>query len=461
MKQSLPKSKQFAFAIGQLGWSTLMGIIGAYLVYVYTPPQEAGIPLRIPIIAIFGFLSVIGLVTMLGRFIDAITDPWIATLSDRSKHPKGRRISFMSKGAIPLALFTVLVFWSPVDDISEWNVAWLTVTLLAFYIFYTMYVTPYFALISELGHTPEERLNLSTYISLTFIVGTAIASAAPVIWGALEGFGIEKLLAIRLSVTILAVFALICMYVPIWAINEREYSDSKPSDMSMWNSIRGAFSNRDFVIFACSDLVYFLALTTFTTGMIYYITVLLQQPESLNSVIVAALAVSSLIFYPLVNWGAKKWGKKPLLLVAFSIFFIIYFLPLVMGDKLPIEPTLQAYIMVALFALPMAIFGILPNAVVADIAEYDKKVTGVPKEAMFFGARTFMQKLGQMLAMLVFGSALLLGNEVGNDLGIRITGPIAAFFCLIGLILMSLYNEKKIIGKDTASVDSSKQTVAK
>ena len=53
-------------------------------------------------------------------------------------------------------------------------------------------------------------------------------------------------------------------------------------------------------------------------------------------------------------------------------------------------------------SLPMAVFGILPQAVVADIAQSDAKRSGSNREGMFYAARTFAFKLGQSLSMLLF-----------------------------------------------------------
>ena len=59
----------------------------------------------------------------------------------------------------------------------------LLIMILAYYLSITAYCTPYNALIPELGHTQQERLNISTVISFTFIAGTAVAYLAPTIWG--------------------------------------------------------------------------------------------------------------------------------------------------------------------------------------------------------------------------------------------------------------------------------------
>jgi GPH family glycoside/pentoside/hexuronide:cation symporter len=444
MKEKLPLSKQIAYALGQFGWSLLSGLIGSYLIFYYIPTQESGISIFIPQITFFGFVSIIGAITMFGRFWDAITDPWIATLSDRSKSKKGRRISFMRNSAIPVAISTILVFWSPFNSESPWNAVFLIVSITLYYLFITMYVTPFFALLSELGHTPQERLNLSTLISVTWFLGAAVASQAPTLWNVFIGMGYTPDVAVRIAIAILSVIALIFMLIPVFAIDEKRYCESVPSEMKMMESIKATFSNREFTVFALSDLVYWVAVTMFQSSLLYYITVLLKLPDTMFGTLFILLGVGSFIFYVPVNLLAKKVGKKSLLLGAFVMFVFVYIAGAFMG-MMPISTTLQAYLLVALASIPMAVFGILPNADIADIAEYDAKRTGVRREGMFFGTRTFMSKIGQMLSMLILSALLLYEVNGSNELGIRLTAVFAAVFCLLGLITLLFYNEKKIL----------------
>ncbi|MBO4213021.1 MAG: MFS transporter, partial [Clostridia bacterium] len=177
----LTKKQMWIFAVGQLGWSMLSGIISAWLVTFYLPTAndlgvgekvvpvfERAIQYITPGLVIGGFLTILGLITALSRVFDAVTDPLIASLSDRSKNKNGRRIPFMRLAAIPLAIVTVLLFCAPVNEISGWNVAWISVVIVLFYFFMTMYCTPYNALISEFGKTQEDRMFISTAISLTY-----------------------------------------------------------------------------------------------------------------------------------------------------------------------------------------------------------------------------------------------------------------------------------------------------
>jgi Na+/melibiose symporter-like transporter len=188
--KELSNKKVWLFAIGQLGWAMLSGIIVNWLVYYYQPDEisiDAGQTLFIPQgMAVFGIVTIIGGITAFGRIFDAFTDPFIASKSDSCKSKNGRRIPFLKWSSIPFALSTIFVFISPVNKISWINAGFLFIMILVYYLSITTYCTPYTALIPELGHTQKERLNIATAISFTFIIGTAIAYMAPAIWGIFE-----------------------------------------------------------------------------------------------------------------------------------------------------------------------------------------------------------------------------------------------------------------------------------
>ena len=167
----LTKAQMWIFAVGQLGWSILGGIINTWLVTFYLPTggdvESGAIKYITPGLIIGGFLTVLGLITALSRVFDAVTDPLIATMSDRSKNKRGRRIPFMQYAAVPFAVTTILLFCTPVQATSWVNVLWVSIFIVLFYLFMTMYCTPYNALISEFGQCQEDRMFISTAISFT------------------------------------------------------------------------------------------------------------------------------------------------------------------------------------------------------------------------------------------------------------------------------------------------------
>src|SRR3954470_11667362 len=133
-REKLPFSGQLAYAAGMMGWSMLTNLIIVMLPYFYLPPSNAGLVPLVPQLLILGVLNIMSLIAASGRLIDAIYDPFIASLSDKSRHSKGRRIPFMRIAVIPAAVFCFLTF-HPLEKTESLNNAWwLTVTLILFFI---------------------------------------------------------------------------------------------------------------------------------------------------------------------------------------------------------------------------------------------------------------------------------------------------------------------------------------
>ena len=453
----LTKKQMIIFAIGQLGWSILSGIIGAWFVTFYLPTQgdiDAGAKQFIqPGLVILGILTVLGLITALSRVFDAITDPLIANLSDRSTNKRGRRIPFMQKAAIPLSIVTVLLFCAPVEAISGVNVAWISVFVVLFYLFMTMYCTPYTALISEFGKTQDDRMFISTAISLTFFAGTMLAYTPFVFAGVLRGMGLTFNWSYRVCFIVLAVVSCVCMLLPTFLLNEKEFVDTKPSNSSVFKSLAATFKNREFRVFAASDIMYWVGLTLFQTGLPFFVKVSMGLDESMTMVFMGGMTVLSACFYPFVNGFVRRHGKKKMVIIGFLGLAVAYLITALIGAvKLP-NNAIWGFAICVIAAFPMALLGIIPQAIVADVAEADGIETGENREGMFFAARTFAMKWGQALAMLVFTSLAIIGttqaansNEItASALGLRIVAIVAVCFCTVGAVILGLYNEKKIM----------------
>lgn len=448
-KKKLSRGKVWCFAIGQFGWSILSALISSFLVSYYQPDlstQAAGQPIFIPQgLVIFGILTILGAITWFGRIFDAVTDPWIASLSDRCKSKAGRRIPFMRAAAVPFALATVLTFWSPINSESWLNAGFLFLMLTLFYLFMTMYCTPYNALIPELGTDQKTRMAISTSISFTFIAGMAVAYMAPVIWGMLENVVEDRVLAIRVTFTVMSLIGCVCMFVPVFTIKETDYVTAQPSQSTAFSSLKATFRNKDFRIFVASDIIYFLGITMFQNAMLYFVTALLKLPEAMSTTYFVGMTALSVLFYPLVSRLTPKFGKKKLILIAFGIFTVAFAYTATLGSFLPVAAEIQGYILCVLAAPAMAIFGILPQAVVADIAECDEIETKENRSGMFYAARTFSMKMGQAVAMLLVTSLGTIRQDIG--LGYRIVAICAAVVCVIGGLLFLAYNEKRVYSK--------------
>ena len=464
----LSKKQIWIFALGQLGWSILGGIVNTWLVTFYLPTQgdiEVGAISYIkPGLVIAGFLTILGLITAISRLFDAVTDPLIASLSDRSKNRRGRRIPFMQYSAIPFAVTTVLLFCAPIEEISGWNVAWISVFVILFYLFMTMYCTPYNALISEFGKTQEDRMAISTAISLTFFAGTLLAYTPFLFAGFLRG-AVGFAWSYRIVFIVLAVIALVMMLLPTFLLKEKEFVNAEPSKSNMFKSLASTFKNKDFRVFVGSDIMYWIGLTLFQTGLPFFVKVSMKLPELMVMVLMGVMTVLSAAVYPFVTKLVKKFGKKKLVIIGFfglAIAYVVAGLTNLPGiAAIPAIGYVLGFAICLIAAFPMALLGIIPQSIVADVAEAEAVVTGENREGMFFAARTFSMKLGQSIAMLAFTSLAIIGtvnadktsNDItANPLGLGIVAIVAIVFCVLGAVILFFYREKKImklIAKDS------------
>ena len=442
-KKPITNKLLWIFAVGQFGWSLLSGIVSNWMVYYYTgTPDEQN-----PLTGIFASgitqhpivfkLTLFGLVLAVGRMFDAVTDPLIAGWSDRARYKGGRRIPFMRAIAIPFSLITIGLFTLPQTGNIVVNDAMLFALLITFYLFMTIFCTPYNALIAELGDTQEHRINVSTYISFTFIAGQSISFMLPNVAGALQG-AVGPAGSVRLAVAIMATLACIAMLVPSLYIKERDYLEAKPSETKAFSALLKTFQNGQFRRFVYSDVIYFFALTLFQTGLAFYETKLMGIEDTLTFVLTATMTALSVVQYPLVNKLAPKIGKKKMIITGFFGYALVFLITFLCGKGL-----YWGFIVAVCASVPMAILGILPQACVADVAELSRLETGEDRSGMFFAARTFAFKMGQALAMVVFTSITVSGTPGSY----RATAAVAFVTCVTGACLFFLYNEKMILAR--------------
>ncbi len=443
MKELKPITNKllWIFALGQFGWSLLSGIVSNWMVYYYTGipseqnPNTGVFASGITQSPILFKLTLFGLVLAAGRIFDAITDPLIAGWSDRSNYKGGRRIPFMRAMAVPFSLCTIGLFVLPQTGSIGLNDTILFILLMVFYLFMTMFCTPYNALIAELGDTQQHRINVSTFISFTFILGQSISFLLPNVAGALEP-GVGQQNSIRYSVAIMATMACISMLIPAFYIKERDYIDSKPSETAPFKSLAKTFSNGQFRRFVYSDVIYFFALTLFQTGLAFYETQLMEIEDTWTFVLTATMTAISVALYPVVNILAKRMGKKPLIITGFFSYCIVFGITTMCGKGLH-----WGFIIAVTAAIPMAILGILPQACVADVAEVTRLETGEDRSGMFFAARTFAFKMGQALALVTFTSI----TSSQTKQSYRTTALLAFITCFIGAVIFFTYKEKAIL----------------
>jgi glycoside/pentoside/hexuronide:cation symporter, GPH family len=120
------------------------------------------------------------------------------------------------------------------------------------------------------------------------------------------------------------------------------------------------------------------------------------------------------------------------------IFVAIYFL-----GKFPLSAYIQVYALVLCAAFPLAALGILPNAILAEIAQHDAMETGENREGMFFAVKYLFVKMGQTLGIALFAFLTVYGKDPGHDRGLRLNGICGFVLCLGALIFFSRFKEER------------------
>ena len=443
MKQ-LTNGKIIALCMGDFARGMINGIITTYLLTFFIPTNANT---TLPQFFLNAAVIMAG-IRGIGTIVDAITDPWVANLTDNCKHKLGRRIPFMRWSAIPYGMCCLLIFFPPVNGTSMVNAVWVGVLLILYYLFSTLYNIPFSALQAEIVAEPKRRVFLYTMNSLLYVISNALVFCSSMFKGMLMGAGIPEIWALRIPFIVCCVGGAVAAMIPAFAIREQDYIVPKTYSQPLGEALKAIFSYRNFTIITIGYLVMWVAFTFFNTAQVYYITNLLALPDAWVTIVTVISIGVGVCTYPLVNILARKIGKKTLLLGACITYVLLYFgiynyqfVISVIGGK--------GFALVIGFciAMPIAITNIIPASMFADLAQYDAIKTGHNRAGMFLAARNFANKLCQ--SIVVIACSLLLGKGTdgtgaATSEGIQATALVACIFVASALGIYFFYNDKEI-----------------
>ena len=143
----------------------------------------------------------------------------------------------------------------------------------------------------------------------------------------------------------------------------------------MFKSLAATFKNRNFRVFVGSDIMYWIGLTLFQTGLPFFVKVSMGLDESMTMVFMGGMTILSAVFYPFVSGLVRKFGKKKLTIIGFLGLALAYVVTALIR-VLPIPGMVIGVLICVIAAFPMALLGIIPQSIVADVAEADGYVTG-------------------------------------------------------------------------------------
>lgn len=442
--KKLTNSKIIALCMGDFSRGMINGIITTYLLTFFIPTNANTTLPRF-------FLSaslVMAVIRGIGTIVDAVTDPWVANLTDNCRHKLGRRIPFMRWSAVPYGLCCLMIFFPPVRGTSYVNAVWVGVLLILYYLFSTLYNIPYSALQAEIVAEPKRRVFLYTINSLMYVISNALVFCTSMTKGLLMGAGISEIWALRIPFIVCCTAGIITALVPAFAIREQDYIVQKPYSQPLGEALKAIFSYKNFTIITVGYLVMWVAFTFFNTAQVYYITNLLALGDLWVTVVTVISIGVGVCTYPLVNILARRVGKKPLLLGACITYVLLYGAIYNYSWVIRLIGSPAFAILIGLIiAMPIAITNIIPASMFADLAQYDTIKTGKNRAGMFLAARNFANKLCQ--SIVVIACALLLGKGADGTgaataEGIQATALVACLFVACALGIYFFYNDREI-----------------
>jgi GPH family glycoside/pentoside/hexuronide:cation symporter len=440
--------RRFFYNFSNAGQALFDTLINTFYAIFLIPPKEMldkGMVQFLSEKTYFGFFTIVGLIMLFGRVIDAFVDPLVATTSDRSKSRLGRRRQFLIFGGVPLALSAVLFFFPPVHATSYLNAIYLAVVFGIFYISYSMYVAPYIALIPELGHNEKQRIDITTVQAYFALGGGAIALlGVPLLLDFFKGAG--PIQAYQIMAIIMGIIGVVFLYFAVFAVDEKRFSNAKPSSMPILQSLSKTFRNKSFIAFLFANMCFWFIFNTVRSSVVHIATTILKGDDTLSFLCFAIMLGSGVVFFLVTGILAKKMGKKPIYLIGLGSMAVVAALIGITG-LLPIDAKIWGIACFALMGIPVSIFLTLPNVFISEVCDQDLKATGEHREAIYFGVHGFFQKLTVCLSAVVLAYFFLaFGKDVANPTGVRLTILASSAVAAIGFFVFlfaPVFNEKK------------------
>lgn len=384
--------------------------------------------------------GLMGLAMMIGRIVDAFSDPLMGYISDHTRSKWGRRRPYIFFGSIPLVFFFILMFSSP-EWISSQRGLFIWVTIIYFLMTtsYTIVNIPYGALTPDLTRDYNQQTVLNGFRMSFAVVGTLVAAGAAIpIIGLFE----SKTAGYTGMAVIFGFLMLITAWITVFTVKERSVKKDSYN--------KGIFKEYILVLFDKTFQkilipwgLYISGVTVVASTLIYFFQYVYKD-EGMTTLIMLALLVTALAFIPVWVKISKKIGKKNSYITGMGIFTIAVILVAFSADKVPV-PVLIGYMILA--GIGLSTHYVMPYSLIPDVVENNYAETGKRREGIYYGLWTFLSKLGQAVSALIIGTVLTLvhynpGIEQTptSEMGIRLlVGLVPVILIVLGMIVMYRY----------------------
>lgn len=444
--EKLNLSTKLAYGAGDLGPAITANIQVIFLLIFLT--NVAGIP-----------AGLAGSILMIGKIWDAINDPIIGVMSDRTQSRWGRRYPWIIFGAVPFGIFFFLQWlvpqFSPDPAVNQWGLfAYYVIIAVIFNTFYTIVNLPYIALTPELTKDYDERTSLNSF-RFAFSIGGSILSLV-IAFAILRGDSNpqQQYIVLGAICAVLSVFPLYwCVFGTRDRINtvqrQRDAEASTDSESIPYlQQLRVVFSNRPFLFVIGIYLFSWLALQNTVSIIPFYIVNWMGLPDEAFTLVILAVQGTALAMLFIWEKVSQRIGKRAVYFAGMALWIIAEF------GLFFLQPGQSGWMygLAVLAGFGVSTAYLIPWSMVPDVIDLDELQTGQRREGIFYGFMVLLQKLGLALGLFLVGQILELagfieatGNTVPTQpdsalLAIRLLiGPLPAVILSFGVILAYFY----------------------
>jgi len=346
-----------------------------------------------------------GTVLLVARLWDAINDPLVGNLSDKTRSVWGRRRPYMLLGAVPTGiLFTLLWIVPPWGDLDR-TLYYLIVYIL-FDTAFTVVTAPYSALTPELTLDADERTSLITWrMAVSIITGLAAA------------LGMEAVLNLMPSLqvgfaVVGVVIGVVGIFPYLWIVAVvRERPEFQQEDgVSLLEGLRVVLTNRPFWLALATDALAWISVSlvaeTFAFFLVCWGGMLAEDSPMMMGVILASAAA----FLPLVIWLSNRLEKKWAYVICTATWMVVH----VALWFVPRFTMIPIYVVAVIAGLGVSSAHVLPGAMSIDVLESVELESGRRQEGIFAGVSAFFRKLGFSVVGFAVGWVLKLTGYVAD-----------------------------------------------
>jgi len=346
-------------------------------------------------------LADVGLILMLARISDVITDPLIGYLSDRTNTRFGKRKPWLAAGAIVM-MFSAWQLFAPSGPVTNWH---LLVWSMLLWLGWTMINIPYFAWGAELTDNYNERTRITGWRQAFGYLGNVSVLGIPTISGHLFGYGSMP----QEGLTIVGFMALVLLpvltFVALWKVPEAVKHRAHQSNLLQ--SSKQMFSNGSFVILFIGFLMLTMG-TTWASSLFMLFAAFVVDVETSTQVLLLGFYLTQLISLPCWVWISYRIGKKETWVLGAVIYVIATpgYLLLGPGD------VLQFCAVLGLYGIASGNFVAISLSMKADLIEVAALRTGQHVAGSYMAVWSLGQKMFQAIAV---GIALPIVSFFGFD----------------------------------------------